>query len=533
MPALAFPTARDGSWPKLSTKPNIGRPEPDFVQQSSTDIWQAVCASVREVLTKAGIDSADVEGLGFDATCSLVVLDAEDRPVSVSPNGEADQNIIMWMDHRATTEAEEINTQGHEVLRYVGGRISPEMQTPKILWLKRHLPEAYEKAANFFDLPDYLTFRATDDRSRSLCSTVCKMTYLGHEAADQEDTVGRWDTSYFEQIGLEDFVTDDFVRLGQRVRPVSEALGNGLTEEAATDLGLKSGTAVSVSLIDAHAGGVGMLGLSLNDEEKVDFDKRIALIGGTSSCHMAVSSKARFIDGIWGPYYSAMVPNLWLSEGGQSAVGSLIDHLIFGHKASTKMRAAAKAEGLSPYAWLNQRVTHLTEGMNLPAELAKDLHVDPDFHGNRSPRADASLKGTILGMGMSATVDDLVKLYLATVDALAYGTRQIIECMNTQGYQIETIIMCGGHIKNELFLQEHADVTSCRIVIPSEPESVLLGSAMLGAVAAGKYPDIPAAMAAMSQPGKIINPNTQAKDFHDRKYEAFHKMHELQIELRN
>ena len=429
-------------------------------------------------------------------------------------------------------EADEINAMGHETLRYVGGRISPEMQTPKLLWLKRNLPDAYAKAVHFFDLPDYLTFRATGDRSRSLCSTVCKMTYLGHEEATNEGSVGRWDNSYFEQIGLEDFVADNFARLGQRVRPMGESLGEGLTEAAAADLGLVAGTAVSVSLIDAHAGGVGMLGMGLKGEDSVDFDKRIALIGGTSSCHMAVSPEARFIDGIWGPYYSAMVPELWLSEGGQSAVGSLIDHLIFTHGASAELNAAAEAEGISPYAWLNKRVGELAEGLDLTAELAKDLHVDADFHGNRSPRADASLKGTIMGLSMSATLDDLVKLYLATVDALSYGTRHIIESMDAEGYKIDTLIMCGGHIKNDLFLQEHADATSCKIVIPEELESVLLGSAMLGAVAAGAFASIPAAMEKMAQPGRVVEPNPDAKAFHDKKYQAYHKLHELQIELR-
>ncbi len=86
------------------------------------------------------------------------------------------RNIIVWMDHRAAAEADEINGGGHDVLRYVGGRISPEMETPKLLWLKRHLPQQYRAAAHFFDLSDYLTWRATGSQARSVCTVTCKWT---------------------------------------------------------------------------------------------------------------------------------------------------------------------------------------------------------------------------------------------------------------------------------------------------------------------------------------------------------------------
>src|SRR4029079_14641706 len=97
----------------------------------------------------------------FDATCSLVAVGRGGAPISLSRSGDPDRNIIVWMDHRAVAEADEINGGEHAVLRYVGGRISPEMETPKLLWLKRHLPEQYQAAAHFFDLSDYLAWRAT------------------------------------------------------------------------------------------------------------------------------------------------------------------------------------------------------------------------------------------------------------------------------------------------------------------------------------------------------------------------------------
>ncbi len=220
----------------------IWRPQADFVEQSSEDIWRAVSGAVRQAVADAGARSDEVRGLGFDATCSLVVLDAENQPVTVSPTGRDEQNVVVWMDHRAAEQAERINATGHAVLKYVGGRISPEMQTPKLLWLKENLPQTWRRAARFLDLPDFLTFRATGDDTRSLCTTVCKWTYLGHESPRSAGSIGGWDESYFRQVGLEDLVAEGCPRIGTRVRPMGEAVGQGLTAAAARDLGLRPGT---------------------------------------------------------------------------------------------------------------------------------------------------------------------------------------------------------------------------------------------------------------------------------------------------
>ena len=112
------------------------------------------------------IETSQIKGIGFDATCSLVVLGANHEPISVSPTGNDQQNIIMWMDHRAAQETETINKTQHSVLKFVGGKVSLEMQLPKLLWLKTNSPQAWSKAKAFFDLPDYLTWRATGSEAR-------------------------------------------------------------------------------------------------------------------------------------------------------------------------------------------------------------------------------------------------------------------------------------------------------------------------------------------------------------------------------
>lgn len=502
------------------------KPDPEWAEQSSDDIWAAVCEAVREALAACG-EKPEVVGIGFDATCSLVVLDAAGRPVTVDPEGDDARNVIVWMDHRAIEQTDRINAGGHEVLRYVGGRLSPEMQTPKLLWLKENLPASWSRAAHFFDLPDFLTWRATGATRRSLCSLVCKWTYLGHE--------GRWDDGYLRAIGLGDLVDEGHARIGTDVGEVGSAIAGGLSAGAARELGLAPGIAVGTSLIDAHAGGIGVIGVPLEASGGVDFDRRLALIGGTSSCHMVMSPAApRFIPGVWGPYHSAMLPGLWLNEGGQSATGALIDHVVQGHPRYAELALEARRRGTTVYQLLNEELADLAERSAGPmAMLTRDLHVLPDFHGNRSPRADASLRGAVSGLRLSDGLEDLALLYLATVQAVAYGTRHIVAAMNDRGYAIDTILACGGGTKNPVFLEAHADATGCTLVLPEEPEAVLLGAAVLGAVAAGAFPDIAAGMAGMSRAGRSIRPaEGRMRDYHDAKYAVFLRMHEDQMAYR-
>lgn len=524
-------SARGGLFDATGTRRGMGvapfplwRPAEDFVQQSSAAIWQACCDATRAAMAEAGAKPADVAGIGFDATCSLALVDAAGGPVTVSPDGAPEQDVIVWMDHRAIAEVERINATKHAVLRYVGGTMSPEMEPPKLLWLKEHLPASWAKAHRFFDLPDWLVWRASGTDARSLCTTVCKWTYLGHE--------GRWDDSFWHSVGLGDLTGDGHARIGARVRPMGERAG-GLTERAARELGLAPGTAVGVAIIDAHAGGLGLLGAGLSSLDAPTLETRLALIGGTSSCHMAVSAEPRFIDGIWGPYHSAMVPGLWLTEGGQSATGALVDHVIESHARHAELAAQARAEGTTVPALLNRRLDALAESVAFPAELTRDLHVYPDFHGNRSPRADPSLRGMISGLRLSSSVDALALLYLATIQAIAHGTRHIVDSMNAKGYRIDTLVACGGDTKNPVFVREHADATGAAIVLPKEREAVLLGAAMLGAVASGAARDLLSAMTSMNAVDVTIRPGgPDVRAYHERKHRIFHRMYADQLAYR-
>jgi FGGY-family pentulose kinase len=512
----------EGSLMGMGSQPiSICYPQTDFVEQSSEDIWEKTGLAIREAIKQARIGLQHIIGISFDATCSLVCLDQTHNPLTISPTGDPTRNIIVWMDHRAIEEADSINQTGHQVLEYVGGKISPEQEPPKLKWVKDHLPETWTTAGKWMDLADFMVFRATGKDVRSLCTNVCKWTYLGHEGKN-----GSWDYSFFEKIGLSDLFE------GGRVEKSAYPPGSfaaTLTGRSAQELGLEPGMAVGVGIIDAHAGGIGVLGDCAKKtlKDKKLWNKALALIGGTSSCHMVTSTSPRFIPGVWGPYYGAMIPGMWLNEGGQSATGSLIDYVIKNNSSYGEIEALARKANLDIYQFLNQEIEKYGG-----IKLTKDFHVLPYHHGNRSPRADAHARGIVVGLTLNQSIAEVVKHYYATIQAIAYGTRHIIEAMNEKGYQIEEIYMCGGHTKNRVFVQEHADITGCNIYLPQESEAVLLGTAILAAVAAGKYGSVTEAMTSMSKVGESIRPNLNHQGQHHIRYKIFKLLYEQYKEIR-
>ncbi|CAA0837323.1 FGGY family of carbohydrate kinase [Striga hermonthica] len=466
--------------------------EGDCVEQSSTDIWLAICTAVKAACALANVSGSEVTSLGFAATCSLVAVDYDGEPVTVSWSGDTRRNIIVWMDHRAVEQAERINSSKSPVLEYCGGAVSPEMEPPKLLWVKENLQESWSMAFRWMDLSDWLSYRATGDDTRSLCTTVCKWTYLGHAHMHQVNETGSrdmealgWDDQFWEEIGLGDLVDSHHSKIGRSVAFPGYALGSGLTPDAAKariELGLVAGTPVGTSLIDAHAGGIGVMeSVPVTDREIKENDgeeicHRMVLVCGTSTCHMAISKTKLFIPGVWGPFWSAMVPQYWLTEGGQSATGALLDYIIDNHIASPHLANKAASRCVSIFELLNEILESMKKESESPfvASLTADIHIN-------------------------------------------------------------TLLACGGLTKNSLFIQEHADITGYPIVLPRENESVLLGAAIIGSVASKKYPTVREAMKALNASGQVVYPSKDPKvrKYHDAKYQIFRDLYKQQLSHRS
>jgi FGGY-family pentulose kinase len=168
------------------------------------------------VVTESSVDPKLIKGIGFDATCSLAVFtDDTDEPQPVTgpdfSNDGNDRNVILWLDHRPVEETDKINATKHKLLRYVGGKMSIEMEIPKVLWLKNNMPADVFDRCKFYDLADALTHLATGSETRSFCSTVCKQGYV---PVGVDGSVKGWQEDFYEDIGLGDLTKDNFRRMG-------------------------------------------------------------------------------------------------------------------------------------------------------------------------------------------------------------------------------------------------------------------------------------------------------------------------------
>ncbi|XP_014673523.1 PREDICTED: FGGY carbohydrate kinase domain-containing protein-like [Priapulus caudatus] len=524
---------RNGELVSMSSQPlRVNQPKADFSEQSSDEIWEGVCSVVKAVAAHTR-DNTQIKGIGFDATCSLVVLDEDFLPVSVSPTGDAEWNVVMWMDHRAKDQAERINAGRHDVLRNVGGKMSLEMQPPKLMWLKECLHEqCWKKAKHFMDLPDFLTFKATGSTSRSLCSLVCKW---GFQASEEGERF--WDDSFWQEIGLHDLVTDNHDSIGSVALVRGRRVRGGRVRRRAGRASPPRGDARWLRRSSMRTRrGLGAVGCRRGrgaTAVRAARCRSVPVICGTSACHMAISERPLFVPGVWGPFYAAMVPNYWLSEAGQSAAGKLLDHIIETHPAYAEVMSLKQSDDHAQ-VFLNRHLQGLSEARGLAsmARLTAQLHVWPDFHGNRSPIADPNIRGMICGLTLDKSVDDLAILYLASMQALAYSTRSIIEALVKHGHDIQMVILCAGLSKNSLYCQVHADALEMSVVVPEASECVLLGAALLASCAAAAFASPREAMQSMTGSSTLVKPTLQDRRFHEKKYKVFTQMVKHQDEYK-
>ncbi|KAF2205009.1 Pentulose kinase [Delitschia confertaspora ATCC 74209] len=516
---------------------NIGlwQPQTGYYEQSTTDIWRCVCSSVKAAIAQKNIDPSTIRGIGFDATCSLAVLDKDtDEPICVTGpyfdnRDRNDRNIILWLDHRPVEETEKINATKHHLLRYVGGTMSIEMEIPKVLWLKQNMSKELFERCKFYDLTDALTHMATGSDSRSLCTVVCKQGYV---PVGVDGSVKGWQEEFLKEIGLEDLAEDNFKRMGGvdkvngRYLTAGEMVGT-LSEKAAADMGLSSGIAVGTGVIDAYAGWIGTVGAKVDlDQEslasnapKNDVSQaftRLALVAGTSTCHLAMSREPVFVDGVWGPYRDVLIPGYWMAEGGQSATGELLKHVIETHPASQEATSAAKASNINVYDYLNQHLNEMASEQSAPSisYLARHLFFYGDLFGNRSPIADPNMRGSIIGLSADKSINSLALYYYAAMEFIALQTHQIIQTMNKAGHVIRSIFMSGSQCQNEVLMKLMASACGMEVVLPKFVDAAVVhGAAMLGAKAAstdkeGKSEPLWDIMNRFSKVGKTVKPST-------------------------
>jgi FGGY-family pentulose kinase len=465
------------------------------------EIWQAVCGAVRDTIARA--PGAVVGGIAFDATSSLVLTARGEPPL----DGAAD--VFGWMDHRGENEAEEIAATGDRYLDYVGGTLSPEMHLPKLLWLRRNRPAAWARIVAVRDLCDELAYRATGTDRHSVCGLACKFPYLPGDATP-------WRHELLAGLGISDLV--GLGQLSQAPGRVGDRHGS-LSVGAALAMGLAEGVPVSVGLIDAEAGALGVLGRGFLGE----MNRTIALIGGTSTCYMSWAADERQVGGVWGPFKDAVFPGFWMHEAGQSLSGAALDGVLLHHPGGPHV-ASATAHAETARAVLE----HLdAEG---PAFAAR-RHIVPDWLGNRAPLGDGRVRALATGIGEETSRRSFLEQYYATARALALQSRHIVEHLNRHRYAIDRCVLAGGHLRNPLLVRLYRDALGADLVVSDTAEPVLLGTAMVAAVTAGLYPDLFAALDGMAPAQRGLPPDPRWRAAHEAAYVVYLKLFDVRNEI--
>ena len=313
-----------------------------------------------------------------------------------------------------------------------------------------------------------------------------------------------------------------------------------MSERAAKDFALPAGIPVGSGVIDAYAGWIGTVGarvsLDPKDEESVPNDvsqafTRLAAVAGTSTCHLAMSREPVFVPGVWGPYRDVVIPGFWIAEGGQSATGELLKHMLEKHPSYQETLEDAKATGKNIYEFLNGHLRQLASSHKAPfiGYLARHLFFYGDLWGNRSPIADPTMRGAIVGLSSDTSRDNLAITYYATMEFIALQTKQIIQTMNEAGHGIRGIFMSGSQCQNDLLVELIATVCEMPVVVPRYVNAAVVhGAAMLGAKAGsagpeGKTEPLWDIMTRMSKPGSVVysKASEAEKKLLQAKYEVF------------
>lgn len=315
-----------------------------------------------------------------------------------------------------------------------------------------------------------------------------------------------------------------------------------LSEKAASEMGLPPGIAIGSGVIDAYAGWIGTVGAKVNfrgDELDGDYAKndveqaftRLAAVAGTSTCHLAMSPKPVFVNGVWGPYRDVLIPDYWMAEGGQSATGELLKHVLETHPAFNDASSVADSYNMNIYNYLNEHLKEMKEEQNAPSIswLGRHFFFYGDLFGNRSPIADPTMKGSVIGLSSDKSIDGLALYYYATMEFIALQTHQIIETMNRSGHVISSIFMSGSQCQNEILMNLVAAACEMPVLIPKYVHAAVVhGAAMLGAKAAstdkeGKSEPLWDIMDRLSKPGRAVYPtkDDKEKNLLKAKYKVF------------
>lgn len=483
---------------------------PDWALQDPRDYLTALEVTVPAVLKASGVRPEDVVGIGIDFTsCTMLPIDKNGNPLCFDPKwaGNPHAWVKLWKHHAAQPEANKINQVARElgyehILMRYGGKISSEWFFPKALQILDEAPEVYEAADRLIEAGDWIVLQMTGVETRNACAAGYKAMW--------EKASGFPPNEFFKALDPRfEHVVDE--KMSRNISPIGSKAGE-LTPQMAERMGLMPGTAVAVANIDAH---VAVPAATVTDVGTM------VIIMGTSNCHMVLGREPKIVEGMCGYVEDGILPGYFGFEAGQSCVG---DHFAWfvENCVPGAYEREAEARGISIHELLEEKASKLKPGQS--GLVALDW-----WNGNRSILVDVDLTGMMLGMTLATKPEEM---YRALIEATAYGTNIIIDAFDKSGVAVNEIVACGGlPEKNEMLMQIYADVTNREFKIAESAQTCALGSAMWGAVAAGKarggYDNINEAAARMARvKDRTYKPNPEAHEIYSKLFAEYKILHD-------
>ena len=485
--------------------PETGTPlPPDWALQDPDDYVASMGAAVHEALRSSGVDAASIVGVGIDFTaCTMLPTTSDGTPLCRLPELRAEPHawVKLWKHHAAQPEADRINTlaaaRGETWLPRYGGRTSSEWFLAKSLQILDEAPAIYAAADRLIEAADWIVWQLTGVETRNSCTAGYKAQWSRRDGFPDPGFLGALDPRFADLVDT---------RMSRDIRALGERAGD-LTQAAARWTGLRPGTPVAIANVDAHVS-VPAVGVTTPGQ--------LVAVMGTSTCHLALSADERVVPGACGVVEDGIIPGLFGHEAGQAAVGDL-----FGWWARS-LAGGERGDLGTLHAQLEADAARLRPGET--GLVALDW-----WNGNRSILVDADLTGALLGATLATRPADI---YRALLEATVYGTRVIVETLETAGVPIEGIVACGGlPFQNRLLMQLTADITGRTVRVSASRQAPALGSAMFGAVAAGAaaggYDTITDAAARMAHLGPdVYLPSAADRGAWDEGYAIYRELHD-------
>ena len=483
-----------------------GRPVPlpvDWALQVPHDYVEVLQQAVPAAVRAAAIDPSQVIGIGTDFTaCTVLPVLADGTPLCELPEfaDRPHAYVKLWRHHAAQGHADRINALAHArgeswISRY-GGLISSEWEFAKGLQLLEEDREVYDRMDHFVEAADWIIWQLAGRYVRNACTAGYKGIYQD----------GRYPDRDFLAALNSDFADFAEAKVAHEIGQLGDAAG-GLTPQAAQWTGLPAGITVAVGNVDAH--------VTAPAAQATQPGQMVAIMG-TSTCHVMSHDRLVDVPGMCGVVDGGIVPGLPGYEAGQSGVGDIFAWYVANQVPGSYVTAAA-AVGQSVHQYLTELAYQ--EPVGAHGLVALDWHS-----GNRSVLVDHELSGVVLGQTLATTPE---QGYRALLEATAFGTRVIVETFAAAGVPVTEFIVAGGLLKNRHLMQTYADVLRQPISTIGSEQGPALGSAIHAAVAAGAYPDIRAAAAAMGAVERAVYvPDERAADRYDQLFTEYLRLHD-------